>query len=90
MKADDKLTTAPNDYCFAAAGEVYAIYLPDGGTTELRLEQGRYTVKWYDPRSGGPLQDGTVGTLNGPGSRSIGDPPSARSRDWAVLITRAK
>ena len=61
-----------------------------GGTTELRLQQGRYTVKWYDPRGGGPLQDGTVRTLNGPGSRPIGDPPSEKSSDWVVLVTRAE
>ncbi|NQU25469.1 MAG: DUF5060 domain-containing protein, partial [Candidatus Nealsonbacteria bacterium] len=65
MKANDKLTTAPNDYCFAKPGEVYAIYLPEGGTTELRLEEGRYTVKWYDPRTGGPLQDGTASLAAG-------------------------
>jgi len=87
MKPHDELTSAEDDYCFALPGETYAVYLPEGGTTELRLSEGKYAVKWYDPRHGGPLQDGTVNTLTGPGSRSIGFPPDEPSKDWAVLVT---
>ncbi len=86
MHAADKLTSAKDDYCFADPGRVYAIYLPGGGTTELRLPEGDYTVKWYNPRSGGTLKDGTVRSLSGPGSRSIGNPPSERTKDWAALV----
>jgi len=86
MKPHDELTSAKDDYCFALPGETYAIYLPEGGTTELRLAEGQYAVKWYNPRRGGPLQDGTVKTLTGPGSRSVGFPPDEKSKDWAVLI----
>ncbi|MBN2474792.1 MAG: DUF5060 domain-containing protein [Pirellulales bacterium] len=89
MQSDDGLTTQADDYCFARDGEVYAVYLPEGGSTELRLPEGDYTVKWYDPRRGGPLQNGTVRRLTGRGSRWIGEAPAEETRDWVVLIRRS-
>ena len=86
MQPDDELTSRHRDYCLACPGEVYAVYLPEGGTTDLKLAPGRYTVAWYNPRSGGKLVEGTVRTVTGPGPRSIGEPPSAPSRDWVVLV----
>ncbi len=88
MQADDGLTLGEDDYCFAKPGEVYAVYLPQGGSTELRLPEGKYSVKWYDPRNGGALKDGSVRTLAGPGNRSLGEPPAEKAKDWAVLIRR--
>jgi len=90
MRPADELTSRKDDYCFAKPGQVYAVYLPDGGSTELELAPGKYTVKWYNPRSGGRLREGTVGVLNGPGSRSIGEPPAEKSKDWAVLVRRGR
>jgi hypothetical protein len=90
MRPADELTARKDDYCFAKPGEIYAVYLPEGGSTDLELPQGDYTVKWYNPRSGGPLHRGTVALLSGPGSRSIGGPPSEKSQDWAVLVSRSR
>lgn len=87
MEPDNNLTSVTGDYCFYKAGQVYAIYLPSGGTTNISLPAGAYTVKWYNPRSGGDLQDGSVTTIEGPGSFSIGQAPSNTTLDWAVLIT---
>lgn len=91
MRHRDELTPAPNDYVFAQEGEVYAIYLPDGGTAELNLAgtNGTFEVKWYDPRLGGELQDGTVRAVEGRGLRSLGQAPREPGRDWAVLVRRA-
>lgn len=86
MQPADGLTARKDDYCFAKPGEVYAIYLPEGGSTELTLPRGRYTVQWYDPRSGGPLRHGAVRVLTGAGSHSIGAPPAEESKDWAVVV----
>ena len=47
---------------------------------------GAFTVQWYDPRNGGGLQDGSVTTVTGGGSRSLGNPPNESSKDWAILI----
>lgn len=42
-------------YCFAKPGEIYLVYLPDGGETELDLsdESGGFSVSWFNPRQGG-------------------------------------
>jgi hypothetical protein len=70
---------------------VYAVYLPNGGTTTIDLSgaAGTFEVKWYNPRTGGPLQNGTVSTIEGGGSRGLGNAPADRSNDWAVLIRKA-
>jgi len=91
MQAADALTSNPDDYCLAKPGEVYAIYLPEGGTTTLDLGRSTatFTVAWYNPRTGGNLVPGSVHTITGPGKQSIGDPPGERDRDWVALV-RAK
>ena len=86
MRPADELTSAKDDYCLAEKGRVYAVYLPCGGTTELTVPGGRYRVKWYNPRSGGGLVDGSVATIKGPGQPPIGDPPADRLQDWAALV----
>ncbi|MFD1143685.1 malectin domain-containing carbohydrate-binding protein [Larkinella insperata] len=67
-------------------GQVYILYLKDGGSANINLGGGRYTVQWYDPRSGGPLQVGSVRNLSGRGAQSTGLPPNAPGEDWVVLI----
>jgi hypothetical protein len=92
MKHADELTSAPDDFCFALPGEVYAIYLPNGGTTELDpgSSQSTFAVAWFNPRMGGGLQYGTVKEINGPGMQSIGQPPEDADKDWAVIIKAVK
>lgn len=74
--------------CLAEPGRVYAVYLPDGGTTELTLKEGRYKVRWYDPRKGGALEAGNVTEITGPGKQSIGAAPRDGQADWAATIRR--
>ncbi len=75
-------------YCLARPGEVYAVYLPDGGEGKLKLAAGTYSVRWYDPRNGGKLQAGNVTKVTGPGMKSVGLPPREKNRDWALLVRR--
>ncbi|MGA8203276.1 MAG: DUF5060 domain-containing protein [Woeseiaceae bacterium] len=91
MHHADDLTPASNDYVLAKPGEVYAVYLPEGGTTTLDLSgvSGTFEVKWYDPRKGGELQDGSVGSVEGGGSRALGNAPSEPSADWTILVRRS-
>jgi hypothetical protein len=90
MAHHDELTSAENDYCFAKPGRIYAVYLREGGTTSLDLGDSSvtYTVQWYNPRTGGPLQTGSKTTLAGPGQVSIGYPPNDTEKDWIALIKR--
>jgi hypothetical protein len=91
MHPADSLTSNADDYCLAKPGQLYAIYLPEGGTTTLDLGQSTATfnITWYNPRTGGDLVPGSVRTITGPGRQSIGDPPADRDQDWVALI-RAK
>jgi hypothetical protein len=88
MNHNDELTLAKDDYCLAEPGRIYAIYLPDGGTTQLDLGNytGKYSVEWYNPRTGGKLQNGSIKEITGPGLAGIGQPPKEAEKDWAVLI----
>jgi len=44
MKNDNAKTSADDDYCFTKDGEVYAVYLKNGGTTDLDLSDAVGTV----------------------------------------------
>jgi len=88
MAHNDELTSAKDDYCFAETGRIYAIYLPAGGTTSLDLgnNSGTFSIQWYNPRTGGKLQKGTVAEITGPGRVAIGNPPDDADKDWVALI----
>jgi len=88
MGHNDDLTSSQDDYCLAEPGSVYAIYLLTGGTTDLDLgtSTGTFKVQWYNPREGGPLQQGTDVSIQGPGKVSIGLPPAEADKDWVALI----
>lgn len=89
MVPADNLTEATDDYCLAKPGEVYTIYLPNGGTTTLDLgaAKGQFMIRWYNPRAGGPLQEGAVKSVSGGGKVAIGLPPSDTEKDWAAVVT---
>lgn len=91
MTPNNTLTSTTSDYVFAQTGEVYAIYLKNGGTTNLDLsgQSGTFTVEWYNPRTGGGLQHGSVTTITGGGQRGIGNAPNNTGLDWVVLVRRS-
>jgi len=62
MENENGLTRSEKDFVFADPGEVYVIYIPDGGASTLNLENnsGTYSVAWFNPRKGGALQQGRV------------------------------
>ena len=72
--------------CLARIGEAYLVQLHGGGTHTLNLTaaSGTYSVKWFNPRTGGAVIDG--GTLQGGGIRSLGSPPNSTTQDWIVLV----
>ena len=75
-------------YCLAKLGELYLVYLPKGGTTELDLTavRGSFEVKWFNPRAGGPLQTGPLTSVAGGGTVTLGPPPADASQDWLILV----
>ncbi len=79
-------------YCFAKSGEVYLVYLPEGGACQLDLStaSGQFRVQWFDPRNGGDLQDSQTTKITAGGSVEIGPPPAEADEDWLAVIRRAR
>jgi hypothetical protein len=84
MTPNDHLVT--NGWCLAKQGEVYCIYLPKGGSANLQLSKGKYTISWFNPRDGGILKSGSIKEVAGPGEVSIGQPPEEPDKDWVALV----
>jgi len=88
MKNEDELVG--NDkhdnsaYCLAKKGEVYLVYLPDGGEREIDLSsaEGSFKVEWFNPRSGGALAKG--GHAPGGAKHKLVAPD--RDGDWLAVI----
>ncbi|NQT88596.1 DUF5060 domain-containing protein, partial [bacterium] len=90
MESADALTPQKDDYCFAKRGEVYAVYVRTGrgGKLDLSDAAGALGVKWFDPRIGGALQDGSVRTVSGGAVHELGQAPSRPNGDWAILVSK--
>ena len=89
MESCNDLTDRSDDYCFGKEGEVYAIYLPEGGTTFMKLPKGHeYKLSWYDPVAGGALRVGSVDKVEGADRLEVGMPPNPSGRDQVLLIQR--
>jgi len=92
MQNADELVGNPDHtnsrYCFAKSGEAYLVYLPQGGTTELDLGDvnGAFQVSWFDPRSGGDVQFGSVRKLQGGGKVALGTAPEQPEQDWLIVV----
>ncbi len=86
---NDNLISGAGNRCLANAGQAYIIYLPNGGSTNLNLsgQSGNFDVKWFDPRNGGVLQNGSVTSVSGGASRNLGNAPNNTTSDWAILVT---
>ena len=72
-------------YCLAKPGELYAVYLPHGGSVTVRSEPGRYDAAWWDPGTGrrvvlNPLHVNTA---------SWTSPAAPGKDDWALLMKKA-
>jgi len=70
----------------AERGRAYAVYIPRGPLSELRvnLPRGRYRTAWFDPVSGRALQSRLV--VHGGGTRRLIPPPFAE--DLALSVRR--
>lgn len=89
MEVLDELTSGSGNYVFAKEGEVYLVYLENGGQGNLDLSAytGTFTVVWFDPRNGGSLQQSGVQTVEGGQVVNLGAGPNQPAEDWAVLVT---
>ena len=94
MSGADLLVGNPtNDnsvFGFAKAGEIYLVYLPNGGTADLDLTgaTGQFNVSWFDPRNGGALKRGSLATVGGGRRVALGSAPNSPGEDWLVVVRR--
>jgi hypothetical protein len=62
-------------YCLSKSGEIYLIYLPTAGSTELDLSgvDGDFNVSWFNPRTGKdlPAEGAATTQLTGGGTVSV-------------------
>ncbi|MCB0844555.1 MAG: DUF5060 domain-containing protein, partial [Bacteroidetes bacterium] len=78
-------------FCFGKEDEAYVIYLPTGGTIDLDLgisNQNTYSVRWFNPRTGNGLENGSVTSVQGTGSVNLGNPPNSSNQDWVILVNQ--
>ena len=76
------------NFCFAKSGEVYLVYLSNGGKVDLDLSaaKGEFYLSWYNPRAGGKPVPG--GTVEGGSQVQIGEAPKQADQDWLAFIRR--
>ena len=94
QNADELIGNDKHDnskYCFAKPGELYLVYLPQGGTTEIDLRgaSGTFFVHWFDPRHGGPLVTGSARETRGGERVLLGPPPQDAGEDWLIVLRKA-
>lgn len=98
MECSDELINVEGAYCLANPGNLYLVYLP-AGWQGARLNEApavpvdedlpiSLDVAWFDPRNGGELQEGSVTSISGTGSRDLGIPPSNPDQDWVVVVSQ--
>jgi len=77
-------------WCFAKKGEIYLVYLPEGGSCDLDLRgvKGDFTVRWFNPREGGEMATGLPGEIAGGKKQPLGHLPHHPGEDWLVVVGR--
>lgn len=80
---NDLIGNEKNDnsaYCFAKEGELYLVYLPQGGKREIALPKGSYRLHWFNPRTGesNAAEDLTSKELSAPDKE-----------DWLAVVRKA-
>jgi hypothetical protein len=64
------------------------VYIKTGiSVPTIQLDNGTYSISWYNPRTGGALLKGSIATISQSGS--LGSPPSDVVGDWVVLLVKA-
>lgn len=75
------------NYCFAKPGETYVVYAPTSiPFLDLQNFNDTFDVQWFNPRTGGALQNGSIAFVVGPGFVNLGTPPSGSTGDWVALV----
>ena len=91
MSNANNLLISKNGYCLVEAGKHYLVFAKNATETALDLSNvdGVFKIQWFNPRSGGDFQTGTVQAVKGGGKFSIGQPPADHGKDWVAVLKLA-
>lgn len=80
---------ADEDYCLTVPNELYIVFLKKGkGTINLEGIYGDFSIKWFDPRNGGELQNGKLKKAKGGKTIELSEAPSEPGKDWVVILKK--
>ncbi|WP_448247552.1 DUF5060 domain-containing protein [Thalassotalea agariperforans] len=91
---------ANNAWALADIGEFYIVYVKNSQydvSIKMKPLKGNYSVSWFNPRTGGKLQKGSIDNINiekegnifwGTHNAKLGKPPINDGKDWAILIKK--
>lgn len=84
LVGNDKLENSR--YCMANPGQLYLVYLANGGQTELDLSgvSGEFQQSWLNPRTG---EISSAAPIRGGQKLSI-DAPGDDAQDWLAILKR--
>ena len=82
----------PSKFCLAKIDDIYLVYLPKGGSTQIDLQKasGKFSIQWFNPRKGGKLRSGSKASLSGGTTSDIGQAPEQADQDWLAVIRKMK
>jgi hypothetical protein len=88
MKCNDESIDVKGAFCLEKPGELFVVYLPAGSQNpKINLPGGKtFNIKWFNPREGGELRDGTITSVEGKGFQVIGNPPDEKEKDWVAVV----
>ena len=91
----NRVNSATDWLLSSSDGLVHVIYrrsTPSSGSINMLGLQGTYDLKWFNPRAGGVLQNGSVTSIvGGTSSISYGNPPDpADQKDWVLLLQKIR
>jgi hypothetical protein len=91
QNANELVTKASGEakpFCFAKSGEIYLVYLPNGGSAELKMtDAGEYSAELFDPREGGAPK---AVALQKRGDQLLLEAPQGNANeDWLFIVRKA-
>lgn len=80
MTCMDEMTESTNDYVLCKPGEVYLVYLKQGGSVDIDLIRGEFNLVWFNPRTGDVP---STGSIQGAQKIQVSSPDK---NDWLLMI----
>ncbi|MEM1002006.1 MAG: T9SS type A sorting domain-containing protein, partial [Bacteroidota bacterium] len=73
---------------FGQENKIYLMYIPAGQSPTISLGNTgiNYDIKWFNPKSGGNFQNGSLLTVSAGNSVTLGAPPHSPNEDWLALL----